>query len=78
MEKGFIIKTRKLSAREVKKKLRDFIDDIIVRCDNACCTPAIGRNGQWLVRANSTGFTVVTLFSRHNDQVFAKFAIRVT
>lgn len=32
IEKGLIIKTRKLSAREVKKKLRDFIDEISEDC----------------------------------------------
>ena len=54
------------------------IDDIIVRCDNDCCTPAINADGHWCLHANSCGFSVVTLFSRHNDQVYAKFAVRVT
>lgn len=31
-ENGLIIKTRKLSSREVKKKLRDFIDEISDGC----------------------------------------------
>ena len=53
------------------------IDDIIVRCDNPCCETFICSNGRWGVRAIRKGYTVVTLFSRHNDQVFNKFAIRV-
>lgn len=32
MNEGFIIKTRKLTPREVKKKLRDFIDEISEDC----------------------------------------------
>lgn len=53
------------------------IDDIIVRCDNPCCLPSIGSNGRWCISAKARGYTIVTLFSRHNDQVFNKFAIRV-
>jgi hypothetical protein len=54
-------------------------DDIIIRCDNpACCCAAIGPNGRWNIRGVNTGVTIVTLFSRHNDQVYAKFAVRVT
>lgn len=53
------------------------IDDIVVRADNPCCNPYILPNGGWAVEGVSTGFSIITLFSRHNDQVFAKFAIRV-
>lgn len=52
------------------------VDDIIVRCDNGCCQMVID-GGMWHARGIHDGFTVVTLFSRHNDNVFAKFAIRV-
>ena len=54
------------------------IDDIIVRCDNPCCRAFIGSNGRWCIGAKDKGYTIVTLFSRHNDRVFNKFAIRVT
>lgn len=53
------------------------VDDIIVRADNPCCRPCIGSDGRWCLRGCSTGHTIVTLFSRHNDQVFAKFAVRI-
>lgn len=54
------------------------IDDIIVRCDNVlCCRPELTDAGRWNLHALSCGFTVVTLFSRHNDQVFNKFAVRI-
>lgn len=53
------------------------IDDIIVRSDNDCCIPFIGPNGRWNVRAVTTGFSIITLYSRHNDRVSASFAIRV-
>lgn len=54
------------------------IDDIVIRCDNPCCHAFIGKNGRWNVKGVSKGYTVITLFSRHNDNVFAQFAIRVT
>ena len=55
------------------------IDDIVVRCDNpSCCLACIGPDGRWYLRGEGTGVTMVTLFSRHNDQVFAQFAVRVT
>lgn len=53
------------------------IDDIVVRADNPCCNPFIQPNGCWGVEGVSIGYAIITLFSRHNDQVFAKFAIRV-
>lgn len=54
------------------------VDDIIVRADNPCCTPFIDAEGHWCLRGDSVGYSIITLFSRHNDQVFAKFAVRVT
>ena len=54
------------------------IDDIVVRADKPCCTPFIDSDGGWCVRGNSDGYSIITLFSRHNDKVFAKFAIHVT
>ena len=54
------------------------IDDIVVRADNPCCTPFIGTGGCWCLRGVSEGYTVITLLSRHNDKVFAQFAVRVT
>lgn len=53
------------------------IDDIVVRADNPCCNPFIQPNGCWSVEGKAIGYAIITLFSRHNDQVFAKFAIRV-
>jgi len=53
------------------------IDDIMVRADNPCCHPCIGNDGRWHLKGMSAGFCVVTLFSRHDDRVFAKFAVRV-
>lgn len=53
------------------------IDDIVVRVDNACCQPSITNNGHWCVKGCTPGFAIVTLFSRHNDQVYNSFAIRV-
>ena len=54
------------------------IDDIIVRCDNPCtCNASIGNNGRWCLNAVGVGYAIVTLFSRHNDQVRAQFAVRV-
>ena len=52
------------------------IDDVIVRCDDGCCEPFM-HGGNWCLRGICKGITIVTLFSRHNDQVFAKFAIRI-
>ena len=53
------------------------IDDIVVRADNTCCKTYIDKCGRWGVVGKSLGYTVVTLYSRHDDTVFAKFAIRV-
>lgn len=54
------------------------IDDIIIRCDNTCCHISINNEGHWCIKGCSEGYTIVTLFSRHNDRVYAKFAVRVT
>ena len=54
------------------------IDDIILRADNECCTPFINPDGRWAVHANHVGMAVITLFSRHNDQVNTWFPIQVT
>ena len=53
------------------------IDDIVVRCDDACCLAAIMPDGNWCLQGITAGHTIVTLYSRHNDKVFAKFAVRV-
>ena len=63
-----------LTGEDGKKPL----DDIVVRADNPCCKPCIGSDGHWYIKGVSDGYTLVTLFSRHNDQVFVKFAVRVT
>jgi hypothetical protein len=53
------------------------LDDIIVRADNpAICQVGLSK-GRWCCKGCMTGYTVVTLYSRHNDQVFCQFAIRV-
>lgn len=54
------------------------VDDIVVRCDDPCCRAALDTDGLWQLRGLRSGYTIVTLFSRHNDQVFAKFAVQVT
>ncbi|UKK52160.1 hypothetical protein L6472_06150 [Prevotella sp. E13-17] len=54
------------------------IDDILVRCDNTYCSVELDDNGNWLLRGMAAGGTLVTLFSRHNDNVFAKFAVQIT
>lgn len=53
------------------------IDDIVVRCDNGCCMACIGNDGHWYIEGKAAGYTIVTLFSRHNDNVYAQFAVRV-
>ena len=54
------------------------MDDVVVRADNGCCQPFLTQEGRWALRACCKGHTIVTLFSRHNDNVFAKFAVRIT
>lgn len=53
------------------------IDDIMVRADDYCCQPFIDDHGRWCLRGACPGHTVITLYSRHDDQVFAQFAVRV-
>ena len=53
-------------------------DDIIVRADDGCCMPCLDDYGRWQVRGIKPGMTVITLQSRHDDTVFARFALRVT
>ena len=54
------------------------IDDIIVRADDGCCMPCLDNLGQWQVRGIKPGISIITLQSRHDDTVFARFALRVT
>lgn len=54
------------------------IDDIVVRADDGCCMPFLDEKGCWQLRGVRSGITIVTLFSRHNDKVFERFAVRVT
>lgn len=53
-------------------------DDIIVRADDGCCMPCLDDYGRWQVRGIKPGMSVITLQSRHDDRVFARFALRVT
>ena len=53
------------------------LDDIIVRADNPqICSVGLNK-GQWCCQPHCEGYTVITLYSRHDDQVFAQFAVRV-
>ena len=54
------------------------IDDILTRADNECCTVCLDDRGRWCIRGRYRGVSVITLFSRHDDNVFARFAVRVT
>ena len=54
------------------------VDDIMVRVDTDCCQPFLSPKGRWCLRGACPGYTVVTLYSRHNDKVFNSFAVRVT
>ena len=54
------------------------VDDIIVRADDGCCMPCLDEYGRWQVRGIKPGMSVITLQSRHDDRVFARFALRVT
>lgn len=53
------------------------MDDIVVRADDPCVAPAILPNGGWSFIGMCHGYSIITLYSRHNDKVFAKFAVRV-
>ena len=52
------------------------LDDVVVRADDPCCVPVI-NDGHWGLHGCHKGITIVTLFSRHDDTVFAKFCVRV-
>lgn len=53
------------------------IDDIVARVDDThICNVGI-KGGRWCCSGRNVGYTTITLFSRHNDQVFCQFAIRV-
>ncbi len=66
--------TYALSCKSGKKP----VDDIIVRADDGCCMPCLDELGRWQVRGIKPGISIVTLYSRHDDRVFARFALRVT
>lgn len=53
------------------------MDDIVVRVDNGCCLPCLDTTGHWYLKGVCGGYSIVTLVSRHNDKVFAKFAVRI-
>lgn len=53
------------------------IDDIVVRVNNTHTCGCGIRQGKWCVWGRNTGYTTVTLYSRHNDQVFCQFAVRI-
>lgn len=54
------------------------VDDIIVRADDGCCMPCLDELGRWQVRGIRPGISIITLQSRHDDRVSARFALRVT
>jgi hypothetical protein len=53
------------------------LDDIVVRADNGRVCGVGLKNGRWHCWGKNTGYTTVTLYSRHNDQVFCQFAVRI-
>lgn len=53
------------------------MDDIVVRADNPYICQVGLSKGRWNCKGCRQGYTVVTLYSRHNDQVFCQFAIRI-
>ena len=53
------------------------IDDIVVRADSPCCNPFMDARGRWCIRGIRTGLSIITLYSRHDDTVFASFAVRI-
>lgn len=53
------------------------MDDIMVRADNDTICGVGFHHGRWCCFPRRTGFTTITLYSRHDDTVFAQFAIRV-
>ena len=53
------------------------LDDIMVRADNAQICGVGIKNGRWHCWGRNAGYTIVTLYSRHDDTVFCSFAVRV-
>lgn len=53
------------------------LDDIVVRADDARICGIGLKGGKWCCWGRNSGYTVITLYSRHDDNVFAQFAIRV-
>lgn len=53
------------------------LDDIVVRADNGRVCGVGLKKGRWHCWGKNTGYTTVTLYSRHNDQVFCQFAVRI-
>lgn len=52
------------------------IDDIVISAGEPCVRCGIKR-GKWIVRGMYTGSTIVTIFSRHDDQVKTQLRIKV-
>ena len=53
------------------------LDDIVVRADNARICGVGMKNGRWCCWGRNKGYTIVTLYSRHDDKVFCQFSVRV-
>lgn len=53
------------------------LDDIVVRADSSHICGVGMKGGKWCCWGRNTGYTVITLYSRHDDTVFKQFAIRV-
>lgn len=53
------------------------VDDIVARVDNQNCSVGLTTKGDWYLKGITRGYTIVTLFSRHDDKVFTKFAVRI-
>lgn len=69
--------TSEISYTLVGENDRKPIDDIVIRADNDCCIPELTDDGHWCLKAKSIGYSLITLFSRHNDRVYNKFAVRI-
>lgn len=54
------------------------IDDIVVRVDDAHICGVGLQGSRWCCWGRNCGYTTVTLYSRHDDNVFVRFAVRVT
>lgn len=53
------------------------LDDIVVRADNHDVCKIGFNQGKWSCKGSYVGYTVITLYSRHDDSVFAQFAVRI-